>query len=192
MLFILRLQNPGGGVWPTPVAHTVSLAELITEVRGFEAVWRRAVRIEIGTGLAAVAASAIIMWLAPGLIGRLSWALTAAGALFATWFLHKHVRMERVPEGLSFTATLACYRRNLQWRVTHTRTYLRWYLLPLSLGPIALALGPLLRQPNPDPMAIRAAAGFAVAGVLVLLMQRTSVLKFKQRIDQLEVIAEKQ
>jgi hypothetical protein len=34
--------------------------------------------------------------------------------------------------------------------------------------------------------------GFAAVGVLVLLTQRTSVLKFKQRIEQLAVITENQ
>jgi hypothetical protein len=195
LLFILRMQNPPGGIWATPAPTSLSYTELVTEVRGFEAVWQRAVRIEIGMAVVWIALAALMCfaftWIRPGPLARLSYAMSAAGGLFAVLCLHKRMRLQRVPEGLSFAETLACYRHSLELRIEFVRTFVWWYLLPLLLGPTVLVLGPILWQPLPTATPIAGVATLVIAIALILVARKASLNKYKQRINRLAVVAEK-
>lgn len=190
LLFVLRLQNPSGGIWPAPVATNMSYPELLSEVRGFEAVWRRALRIEICSGLVLIACSGLLMGFASERVRGLGLVLTVAGAVMAVSFFNKRLRIQPVPEGLSFAATVATYRHNLQLRVANARASVWRYLLPLLLGPAVLVFFLLLKQPQ--FLVVRNVATLAVFAVLFRLLRRASLRRFQQRIDQLAVVTEKQ
>ena len=194
-LFILRMQNPPRSIWATPAPTSLSYAELVTEVRGYEAVWQRALRIEIGMSLALVVVAALLWfafpWIARGPIAQLGFATTAAGGLFVALLVHKRWRLQRVPDGLSFAETLACYRHTLELRIEHSRTYVWWHLVPILLGPAVFALGPFLLHPRPTEMPFGGVVILAVVIVMIVLVRRASLNKYQQRIDQLGVVAEK-
>lgn len=195
-LFILRMQNPPRSIWATPAATSLSYAELVTEVRGYEAVWQRAFRIEIGMSLALVVIATLMWfafpWIARGPIAQLGFAIMAAGGLFVALLLHKRWRLQRVPDGLSFAETLACYRHNLELRIERSRAYVRWHLVPILLGPAVFVLGPFVWHPRPTEMPFGGVVALAVVVVMIVVVRRASLNKYQQRIDQLGVMAEKQ
>src|ERR1700722_3117042 len=156
VLFILRMQNPPRSIWATPAPLSLSYAELVTEVRGYEAVWQRALRIEMGMSIALVVFTPLVCfalpWIAPDPIARLGLGITAAGALFVALLLHKRWRLERVPDGLSFAETLAGYRHSLERQIERSRAYVWWHLVPILLGPAVFVLGPFVWHPRPTDM----------------------------------------
>jgi hypothetical protein len=194
-LFILRMQNPPRSIWATPAATSLSYAELVTEVRGYEAVWQRALRIEIGMSLALVVLAALMWfafpWIVRGPIAQLGFAITAAGGLFVALLVHKRWRLQRVPDGLSFAETLACYRQNLELRIERSRAYVWWHLVPILLGPAVFVLGPFLWHPRPTEMPFGGVATLAVVIVMIVVVRKASLNKYQQRIDQLGGVAEK-
>jgi len=195
VLFILRVQNPPRSIWATPAAMSLSYAELVTEVRGYEAVWQRALRIEMAMSIALVVLTPLVCfafpWIAPGPIGQLGFAIIAAGALSVALLLHKRWRLEKVPDGLTFAETLASYRQSLQLRVERSRTHVWWYLVPILLGPMVLVLGPFLWHPRTTDMPIGGVATLAVVIVMILVVRRASLNTYQKRIDQLGVVAER-
>jgi hypothetical protein len=194
VLFILRVQNPPRSIWATPAPMSLSYAELVTEVRGYEAVWQRALRIEMGLSIALVVLTPLVCfafpWIAPDPIARLGFGTTAAGALFVALLLHKRWRLERVPDELSFAETLASYRQNLQRQIERSRAYVWWYLVPIVLGPTVLVLGPLFRHPGAMDLPIGGVATLVVVILMILVVRRASLNTYKKRIDQLGVVAE--
>jgi hypothetical protein len=194
LLFITRLQNPPRGIWAIPAPTRLSYTELLAEVRGYEAVWQRALRIEIVMAVALVPIALLmcfpLRWLVPSPIARLSFAIIAAGGAFVALLLHKRMRLRAVPEGLSFAETVARYRSNLELRIAHARTFVWWYLVPVLLGPTVLVLDPILWHPRPLAMPIAGVIALVVIIALILVARRASLHKYKQRIDQLAVVAE--
>jgi len=192
LLFFVRLQAPQTTSWPPAIARTMSMNELMVEVRGFEAVSRRAIRIEIGAAFALVAGCIVSLWaMPPTLLGQSFNATTAGGALFVAWFLHRYARITPVADGLEFGQSLASYRRNLEQQLRRGRTVLWWYLVPLSVGPALLVFGVASKQANPWPFVIKGLAVFAVIWGLILHMYQSAEPKVRRRIAQLDGTAEK-
>jgi hypothetical protein len=193
LYFFMRLQNPGGGVWAAPPALAMSLPELLKEVCGFEAVWQRAVRIEVGLCAALIPGACIFAWLMPTPIAKLSGVIMALAAAFVSWRIHRRMRISPVPDGLDFATTVTLYKANLESRVARDRTDLWWHLLPLMLGPVLLATSQLLHAApeNIGTMAVRALAVLSLAVALVILTRRASVARFQKRIGQLATLSEK-
>jgi len=170
----------------------VSVHELMAEVRGVEAVGRRAIRIEIGAAFALVAACAVSFWaMPPTLLGQVFNAVTAGGALFVAWFLHRYARIAPVTEGRGFAQSLAAYRRNLEQQLQRVRSVVWWYLVPLSCGPAVLVSGMAYRQASPWSFAIKGLAGFVAIWGLILYMYQGADQKLRRRIAQLDRTAEK-
>ena len=127
----------------------------------------------------------------PTLLGQAFNAVSASGALFVAWFLHRHARMAPVAEGLEFAQSLASYRRNLEQQLQRVRTVLWWYLVPLSCGPAVLVFGIACRQADPWPFVIKSLAGLVAIWGLILHMYQSSEQKIRRRIAQLDGTAEK-
>ena len=191
LLFFVRLQAPPATFWPPAIARTMSGNELMAEVRGFEAVSRRAIRIEIGVAFVLVAVCIASLWaMPPRPLGKAFSAVTACGALFVAWFLHRHARMTPVAEGLEFAQSLTCYRRHLEQQLKRARTVIWWYCLPLACGPAVLVFGMAYQQANPLPVVIKGFSGFATICALILYMSRIAQRKLRRRITQLNEVVE--
>lgn len=191
-LFFVRLQSHSGIVWSRVIAGTMSKMEVLAEVRGLEAVWRRAVRIEIGGAVVAVGWVAVHLWTAPGPALEIASALLVAGALFVAWFLHRHARVKSIPQGLEFAQLLIFYAQALERRSELSRSFLWWYILPLAVGPAALAVGQALQQPEPVLTIIRSLVVIVVIGTLLVQLKRSAARTFQRRIAQLATVSEKQ
>jgi hypothetical protein len=194
LLFFVRLQSPGSNPLSRAIAGTMSKTEVLAEVRGLETVWRRAIRLEIGAAVVVVACVATRLWTAPELsmeIGVGS-ALLAAGALFVAWFLHRHARVESIPQGLEFAQLLTSYAQALERRRELSRSFLWWYLLPLAIGPAVLAIGHALQEPKPVLAIAKTLAVIVMIGALSIQLKRSAVRTYQRRIDQLATVSEKQ
>lgn len=180
---VRRTSNPGRlGV----------VAVTMAEVRGFEAASRRATRIEIGAAFALVAGCIASLWaMRPTPLGEAFNAITAGGALFVVWFLHRHARITPVAEGLEFAQSVTSYRRNLERQLQRAHTVIWWYWLPLSVGPAVLLFGVAYQQANPWPVVFKGLTGFAVICGLILYMYQSSEQKLRRRIAQLGEITQK-
>jgi len=192
ILFLFRLQEPQATPWPPAIARTMSTTELMAEVRGLEAASQRAIRIEIFAAFMLVAICVIsLLAMPPTPLGQAFNTVTAGGALFVAWFIHRHARITPVADGLEFAQSIASYRRNLEQRVHLVRTVLWWYLVPLSCGPAVLVFGIACQQANPWPVVIKSLAGFAAIWGLILYMYQKAEQKLRRRIVQLDGTAEK-
>ena len=192
LLFFVRLQAPQATSWPPAITRTMSIKDLMAEVRGFEAASRRATRIEIGAAFALVAGCIASLWaMRPTPLGEAFNAITAGGALFVAWFLHRHARITPVAEGLEFAQSVTSYRRNLERQLQRAHTVIWWYWLPLSVGPAVLLFGVAYQQANPWPVVLKGLTGFAVICGLILYMYQSSEQKLRRRIAQLGEITQK-
>ena len=192
LLFFVRLQSLGGILQPRIITGTMSVTEVLADVRGLDAVWRRLMHIEIGAAVVAAACGGVRLWVAPGLPIEIGSALMAAGVLFVVLFLHRRARVQPIPRGLGFAQLLALYTASLERRSELSRSFLWWYVLPLSLGPTVLAVGQAIQQPYPMPAIIRNLAAIVMIGMLLVLLARSNAHTFQQRIAQLATVSERQ
>lgn len=187
VLFLFRLQLPQAASWPPAVTRALSVNELMDEVRGYEAVSLRASRIEIGAVFLLVTLCIVSLWaMPPKPLSQAFNAVTATGALFVAWFIHRYARITPVAEGLEFAQSVAAYRRTLERQLRLARTVVWWYLVPLSCGPAILVFGIAFQQANPAPLVIKSLAGFTVMWGLVLYIYQGSERKLQRRMAQLD------
>lgn len=191
VLFLMRLQVPAIAAWPPPLSRVMSRAELAAEASGFERARRRAIRLEIGAGLAVIAWFALVSWAAPTAIGKAASLLMIGAVLFVVWLLHRHGRVAPIPEGLTFTELAMRYRGSLERQATRARTALWWYVLPLVGGPILLTVALFLGAPVRSIVAIESIGGFLLIGGSIVLLNRRAVRQLEKRIAQLETVIER-
>jgi hypothetical protein len=83
------------------------------------------------------------------------------------------------------------YRQILERQSRRSRTFIWWYVLSLTPGPLALIIGAGLQQPNPVSFLIKALAGMAVMGALIIQTNNTGRRRIERRIGQLGTVAER-
>jgi len=169
----------------------MSLQELLCEVRAFETHARRAIHIELWAAGVVAAFFTACIWFAPSSAAKVGCAMTAAGAVFVGWFLVRYARVQAMPGHSGFAIALAHYRLEIERRAALSRSYLWWYLLPLSLGPAVLLIGKAFQQPDPLRTIVIGLAIFASFGVLMIYVQRDVQRRAQQRLEQLAGVTEK-
>jgi hypothetical protein len=189
VVFLLRLQNPNfaGAPRKAIAMAPASLDALITEVRLYERMTRRAVRIEAGTGVVVAAFFIMPLISAPNWALRFGWGLTSAYGLYVAVFVSK-LRMDLLPDGLDFNGALAHYRSELMRRQRHIQTLWRWYLLPIVPGMTLIIVGSAIEATKlgrPLWPAFVMAAILAGLGSVVHLNSSGTARKLQVRIDAL-------
>ena len=112
VIFLLRLQNPNlGGISRQAMTHVpATLEALMTEVRLFERMTRRGVRIEAYTGVAIAAFFVMPLVSSPNWALRIGWALASAYGLYVAVIVWKS-QTPPMPESLEFGAALCTLSR---------------------------------------------------------------------------------
>jgi hypothetical protein len=192
LLFFARWQNPTGVHQPPSHARALSLSALTAEITIYEATIRRAVRIEMGAGIAAAAIFAMFLGSVRGPIATAGIVLTICGVLFVVWFMHRHASVRPLPRDLGFEATLARYRDDLARRARIARYFALWYVLPLAVGPTVLMVDMGLRRPNPASSIALSVVVIVLAGALLAQAGRGAVDKMQRRLDELARVADQQ
>lgn len=191
ILFGLRLQTPTGFHQPPGFARSLSLQELRTEITTYETAVRRAIRVEIVACIFVAACFFGFLWAPSPLISRIGGGFTSAAALFIWWFLYRFARVRPIPAELGFTDTVAAYRADLQRRRRLSRSYVWWYVVPLSIGMSLMLIGPQLQRPGSLPGVLLTALVMVAFGTLLVSVQQFAARKAQQRVDQLGLVSEK-
>jgi hypothetical protein len=142
MAFLLRLQNPGLGNQPRQalLAAPASLEALVTEVRLYERVTLRAVRIEMWAGVTIACAFMIPIRFSTNVVLQVGWGLISVYALYVAYVMWRE-KPRRMPDGLRMSESASFYRAALERKHEAVRTMWRWYLLPIVPGMFFVLLG---------------------------------------------------
>jgi hypothetical protein len=194
MIFLLRLQSPGLANQPrqTLAAAPASLEALVTEVRLYERVTLRAVRIEMWAGVIVGFAFVIPMLSSPNWTLRVGWALTASYGLYVAYVISQK-KPRRMPDGLGLKEALTFYRTALEGQHRAVRTMWRWYLLPIIPGMLFVMAGSTMAAVGRGRPAWPGAVSLAVValiGVAVHFGALGATRKLRVRIDALKVAEE--
>jgi len=194
LIFLLRLQNPNlGGIPRQAMTHVPATFEaLVTEVRLFERMSRRGVRIEAYTGVAIAAFFIIPVVSSPNWALRIGWALASAYGLYVAVVVWKS-QTPPMPESLEFDTALAHYRGELERRRRIIQTLWRWYLMPMVPGMLLIVAGATIeaaKRGRPLWPALIFIALMAGMGVVIHLSSQGWARKLRIRIDALGSIAQ--
>jgi len=194
VIFLLRLQNPNlGGIPRQAMTHVPATFEaLVTEVRLFERMSRRGVRIEAYTGVAIAAFFIIPVVSSPNWALRIGWALASAYGLYVAVVVWKS-QTPPMPESLEFDTALAHYRGELERRRRIIQTLWRWYLMPMVPGMLLIVAGATIeaaKRGRPLWPALIFIALMAGMGVVIHLSSQGWARKLRIRIDALGSIAQ--
>jgi len=194
LIFLLRLQNPNlGGIPRQAMTHVPATFEaLVTEVRLFERMSRRGVRIEAYTGVAIAAFFIVPVVSSPNWALRIGWALASAYGLYVALVVWKS-QTPPMPESLEFGAALAHYRGELERRRRIIQTLWRWYLMPMVPGMLLIIAGATIeasKRGRPLWPALIFIALMAGMGVVIHLSSQGWARKLRIRIDALGSIAQ--
>ena len=190
ILFAMRLQSPTGFYQPPTFARSLSLPELRAEITRYEATIRRAIRVEIVACIAVAAIFLGMMWAAPA-VNRIGGVIIVLAALFIWWFLYRYGRVHPIPESLGFADSIEAYKADLERRRRMSKSYIWWYVLPLTSGMGVLMIGPQLQRPDPLVGILITTLALVAGGGLLALIQRMVARKLQTRIEQLGVVSEK-
>jgi hypothetical protein len=195
MVFVLRLQNPNLGAIPQ---RTVSLAPatldaLMTEVRLYERLGRRAIHIEAVAGIALAAFFLIPLVTARNWPLRIGWALASAYGLYVAAFVSRH-RVQPMPDGLGFSQSLEFYRQALIRHRGFVRTMWLWYLLPFVPAVCFIMVGSVMvaverGRPAWPVLGLALVVGFI--GLIVHKGSQDVARKLGVRIDALGAVEER-
>jgi hypothetical protein len=193
LLFFVRLQSPTGVHQPIAFAPAMTMQELSSEIDVYERIVRRAIRIELGAAVVVIACFAAALIFAPptaSMFSTLGLVLALSGAVFVGVFLFRNARLRPIIRS-GFAATVALYRQELERRLRLSRTYLWWYVLPLSIGPAVLLIGPQLVRPAAFTRIAVTVVLLIVFACALVFAQKPVIRKIRQRIQQLSVVVEK-
>ncbi len=190
ILFFVRLQSPGGLHQPPGFARSLSMQELRTEIALYEATIRRAIRIEIGACIVVAVCFAGFLWAPAPLIGKIGGGLTSTAALFIWWFLHRYGRVRPIPDHLGFSESIAAYRADLERRRRLSKSYVWWYVLPLTIGMGLMIISPQLQRGKSLFSILLTVLILAAVGGILVIVQRAAAHKMLQRLEQLGVVTE--
>jgi hypothetical protein len=204
ILFLLRVQIPSGMFAHKTSASSLTMDELASEIRTYEQTIRRAIRIELGVGaffIGGTIAGFSLLFVGSTVVEKAALAITLASVLFVWWFIYRYCRVRSIPVHLGFEQAVAAYRKDLEYRCGLSSTYLWWYLLPLSVGPVVFTIASAPRMMSemriPAPGFVMAfligstILIMAVFGAMLLWVQRRAIRRTRERIDQLSMITEK-
>jgi len=196
LLYLVRVQNPTSGVYPSRVAHgaTLSIGDLRREVQMYEQGTRRAIGIELATAaLVVISFTGIALFAAEApVLFRIGFAIGAAGGLFVATRMWPSWRLRPVPADVEFTDTVEQYRTRLEHNHHSLRTMWLWYGLPLSVGPMAMFGGAALTSAQPVLAVGGVVLGFLAVGVFFdRVMFSRAARSLRQRIDALETVKER-
>ena len=165
---------------------------LVTEVRLFERMSRRGVRIEAYTGVAIAAFFIMPVVSSPNWALRIGWALASAYGLYVALVVWKS-QTPPMPESLEFDTALAHYRGELERRRRIIQTLWRWYLMPMVPGMLLIIAGATIeasKRGRPLWPALIFIALMAGMGVVIHLSSQGWARKLRIRIDALGSIAQ--
>jgi len=165
---------------------------LVTEVRLFERMSRRGVRIEAYTGVAIAAFFMMPVVSSPNWALRIGWALASAYGLYVAVVVWKS-QTPPMPESLEFDTALAHYRGELERRRRIIQTLWRWYLMPMVPGMLLIVAGATIeaaKRGRPLWPALIFIALMAGMGVVIHLSSQGWARKLRIRIDALGSIAQ--
>jgi hypothetical protein len=191
VLFGVRLQIPTGFHQPPGFARSLSMQELRTEITTYETVVRRAVRVEMAACAFVAVCFFGFLWAPSPLINKIGGGFTSAAALFIGWFLHRFARVRPIPANLGFADTIAAYRADLERRRRLSRSYVWWYVVPLSIGMSLMMIGPQLQRPGSLTGVMLTLLVIIAIGVLLVSIQQVAARKALQRMEQLGLVSEK-
>ena len=194
MLFFLRLQNPGLGAQPRRLAiqPPASLDALIAEVRLYQRMGLRAVRIEVGAGVVIAGFFLFPLSTAQNWVLRVGWALAAAYGLYVAVVVSRH-RPRPMPDGLGFNDSVVFYRSVLERQHAMVSTMWRWYVLPFAPAIVFIMVGGAMvaagrgRPMWPAAVLMLIAAGI---GFIIHAGSQDMARKLRARIDALRIAEE--
>ncbi len=195
VLYLVRVQNPTGGVYPSRAAYgtALSIDDLRHEVRLYEQGTRRAIGIELATVAFVVTSFAAIALSAADapLLVRIGFAVGAVGGLFVATRMWPRWRLPAVPADMAFADTVEQYRTRLEHQHHSLRTMWRWYGLPLAAGPLVSFGGIALTSAQPLVAVAGVLLGFAAVSVFFdRVMFSRAARSLRQRIDALDTVKE--
>jgi hypothetical protein len=190
VLFLVRVQMPGG-LGPARMPSEMSIDELRTRVRSYEASVRRGLYSEYAAAFLVMAGFTVFALVVPTWPQKIGCALAALGAAFVAWFMERRARLVPIPRDLDFADLAAAYRRDVERRAHLLRGSLWWYILPILLGPAVLTFGPMIMRGAPALGAAAAFLGMVVFGAVIRALHRLAVRKSEELAHQLASLKEK-
>lgn len=186
----LRALNPARNGTAIPrCTGAVSLDDLRKEVSWHNRAVRRGGRVEIAACLLLLPFLAAGGLLLTQPMMRFASTLTFVCVAYVAWYVWNVLRLATpVPADADFSTTLAAYRIQLQRGHLVWRTYWRWYLLPLGMGPAvffassAMTVSPW--QVLPPVMM------FAVLWTSLARWGTRNASRLRQRIEELDSLTE--
>jgi hypothetical protein len=162
ILYLLRVQNPARQTRLLESVHgsAMTLDQLRSEVKTYDDIMRRAIRIELVAGYVILPVFAIAAVRGHSLI-RIGAGLTVAGIAFVIWYIHRGLGKTNAlsTEG-EFATVVTGYRARLEGHVRALRTMWLWYLLPLGIGPALMISAGVADAGRPPEAMIGSIGGF--------------------------------
>ena len=190
VLFLLRVQMPGG-VAPARLPGEMSLDELRTKVRAYEASLRRGLYAELGAAFLVMAGFTAFALIVPTWPQKIGCALAALGAAFVAWFMERRAGIVPIPDDLDFSRLSAAYRSDIERRARLLRRSLWWYILPIILGPAVLAFAPALAGGALSLGAVATFLGMVVFCAVIRALHRLVARKSDELAAQIAALKEK-
>jgi hypothetical protein len=190
VLFLVRVQMPGGVV-PARIPREMSVDELRARVRAYEASVRRGVYAELVAAFMVMAGFTAFALMVPTWPQKIGCALAALGGAFVAWFMERRARVVPIPSHLDFAHLAAAYRSDIERRARLLRGSLWWYILPILLGPAALAFGPMIARRTFSPGAAAAFAGMVGFCAVIRALHRLVARKSDELARQIAALKEK-
>jgi hypothetical protein len=194
VLYLLRVQNPGGRVprlVPASSYPAMTFDQLRGEISKYDRTMRRGASIEIvaaGVMVPVFAACALLAARPPIRIGA---GLCVAGLLFVIWYIRRGLKATvSIPGNADFRATVAGYCARLERHHEALRTIWLWYLFPLGVGPAVVIGAGAMAASRPLTAAIGPVIGFAVMWLTVAWINGRGAHALRQRITAIERVEE--
>jgi hypothetical protein len=147
---------------------TLSPADLEARFRAQRSALRRRNLVEYVAGAIVIAVFLGYAAVLPGALVKAGSVLTAAGAAFVLWQLHRRASVAAIPDDAAADALRAAQVRELERQRDALRSVALWYLAPFLPGLILFFVGVHLAAPDAQPLALAVPLG-GMAGLFGLI-----------------------
>ena len=191
VMFLLRVQMPGGGGTPARMPGEMSIDELRARISTYEASLRRGLYAELGAAFLVMVGFTVFVLVVPTWPQKIGCALAALGGAFVAWFMERRARVVPIPQDLDFAHLAAAYRHDVEQRARLLRGSLWWYILPILLGPAVLTFAPMIARGTLSLGALTVFLGMVVFCAVIRGLHRLVARKSDELAGQIAALKEK-